>query len=117
MSVWWLLAWCGAVTGPCDLDLARVAGLGTVSDGHRYALVWCRTHQDFEWHWLPCDVPLYCGDRPTAEDRAHHMLCDFWWERSVSECSCGVTRPKAPWFDGVVRDHVATVESLRTVHE
>lgn len=29
----------------------------------------------------------------------HHPACDWFCDQYDFECTCGVTRPKAPWFD------------------
>lgn len=36
-------------------------------------------------------------------DVQHHRFCDFHTDHIPSECVCGATRPKAPWFDAFVQ--------------
>lgn len=52
-----------------------------------------------------------------AEPVEHHRMCDFWFEHNDRECSCGLTAPKAPWFDAMVARHEAAIAELRQVHE
>ena len=34
------------------LDAAFIDGLDEVDEDRQHCLVWCETHQEFEWHWL-----------------------------------------------------------------
>lgn len=36
-----------------DLDWDEIDSLDEISGDEQQALVWCRTHKRFEWHWLP----------------------------------------------------------------
>jgi hypothetical protein len=29
----------------------------------------------------------------------HHINCEWQFEQYAQECTCGLTAPKAPWFD------------------
>lgn len=39
-----------------EIDLAQVDQLDEISGDEQQALVWCETHQKYEWHWLSRDV-------------------------------------------------------------
>lgn len=38
-----------------DLDTSQVDDLDEISGDEQLKLVWCNTHQKWEWHWLPID--------------------------------------------------------------
>jgi hypothetical protein len=37
---------------PCDLDYDLIDGLDEISGDEQLALIWCRTHRRYEWHWV-----------------------------------------------------------------
>jgi hypothetical protein len=39
-----------------NLDLSEIDGLDEISGDEQLALVWCKLHRRWEWHWLPRDV-------------------------------------------------------------
>ena len=39
----------------------------------------------------------------------HHPDCDWFCDQYDFECSCGATRPKAPWFD----EHARRCDAVR----
>lgn len=39
-----------------DLDLSEIDELDEINDDEQQALVWCRKHRKYEWHWLPISV-------------------------------------------------------------
>jgi hypothetical protein len=36
----------------CDIDPTDIDELDEIDDGQQYALVWCQTHERYEWHWI-----------------------------------------------------------------
>lgn len=34
------------------LDPSQIDELDEIDDDQQLSLVWCETHQDWEWHWL-----------------------------------------------------------------
>ena len=36
-----------------DLDPADGDGLDEIDGDMQLTLVWCRTHEVYEWHWMP----------------------------------------------------------------
>ena len=36
-----------------DLDYGNIDDLDEIDESEQLALVWCDTHQEFEWHWIP----------------------------------------------------------------
>lgn len=38
-----------------DLDYSEVDDLDEISGDEQQALIWCNTHQKFEWHWIEQD--------------------------------------------------------------
>lgn len=36
-----------------DIDPSDVDDLDEISGDEQYALVWCHTHKNYEWHWIP----------------------------------------------------------------
>jgi hypothetical protein len=34
------------------LDLSQIDDLDEADDGQQHCLVWCETHEAYEWHWL-----------------------------------------------------------------
>lgn len=40
-----------------DLDCGDIDELDELGAGEQLALVWCDTHEEYEWHWIPlCEV-------------------------------------------------------------
>jgi hypothetical protein len=39
-----------------DLDCSEIDELDEISGDEQQALVWCRTHRRWEWHWIPRDL-------------------------------------------------------------
>ncbi len=37
---------------PHKLNLADIDERDEIDDGQQLSLVWCETHQKYEWHWL-----------------------------------------------------------------
>lgn len=35
------------------LDLSKIYELDEISGDEQLVLVWCDTHQKYEWHWVP----------------------------------------------------------------
>lgn len=41
-----------------DLDFGEIDELDELGDGEQLALIWCDTHEEYEWHWIPlCEIP------------------------------------------------------------
>jgi hypothetical protein len=38
------------------LDLAEIDELDEIDGDQQLKLIWCETHQKYEWHWLPRDT-------------------------------------------------------------
>lgn len=38
-----------------DLDYSDVDELDEIDEYRQLALVWCRTHEEYEWHWVEID--------------------------------------------------------------
>lgn len=36
-----------------DLDPDDIDSLDEIDDNQQLTLVWCRTHEIYEWHWMP----------------------------------------------------------------
>jgi hypothetical protein len=36
-----------------DLDYGEIDDLDEISGDEQLALIWCSTHQTYEWHWIP----------------------------------------------------------------
>jgi len=34
------------------LDYAEIDEIDEIDDGQQLALIWCDTHQVYEWHWI-----------------------------------------------------------------
>lgn len=47
----------------------------------------------------------------------HHRVCEFWTDHYPSDCSCGATMPKAPWFDTYAQACADAVEQQRRERE
>jgi len=43
-------------SGKHEIDPSQVDSLDEISDDEQLALVWCETHQDWEWHWVDRDL-------------------------------------------------------------
>lgn len=39
-----------------DLDTSQIDDKDEISGDEQLMLVWCDTHQRWEWHWLPIDI-------------------------------------------------------------
>jgi hypothetical protein len=40
-----------------DLDYSEIDELDEISGDEQLALIWCNTHETWEWHWIDrCDV-------------------------------------------------------------
>jgi hypothetical protein len=39
-----------------DLDYGAIDKLDGIRGDEQNTLVWCRTHERYEWHWLPRKV-------------------------------------------------------------
>jgi len=44
------------VSGKHEIDCGQVDSLDEISGDEQLALVWCETHQDWEWHWVDRDL-------------------------------------------------------------
>lgn len=40
----------------------------------------------------------------TDKSRMHHEICEWHLDQYPWECTCGLTAPKAPWFDKAVSE-------------
>lgn len=40
------------MSGGHDLDLSQIDCLDEIDGDEQSALVWCNTHQRWEWHWI-----------------------------------------------------------------
>jgi hypothetical protein len=38
-----------------DLNTSQIDDKDEISGDEQQCLVWCNTHQKWEWHWLPLD--------------------------------------------------------------
>lgn len=39
-----------------DLDYSEIDDLDEISGDEQQALIWCRTHKKWEWHWIPREI-------------------------------------------------------------
>ena len=42
--------------GEHDLDFAEIDEKDEISGDEQYVLIWCNTHQKYEWHWVDRDL-------------------------------------------------------------
>ena len=35
-----------------DLDYGEIDELDEISGDEQFVLIWCETHQEYEWHWV-----------------------------------------------------------------
>lgn len=35
-----------------DIDMSQIDDLDEISGDQQQALVWCRSHRKYEWHWI-----------------------------------------------------------------
>jgi hypothetical protein len=49
--------------------------------------------------------------------RRHHRDCDYHLDQREDECTCGASRPKAPWFDSYVAECAAAEFWAMTVRD
>lgn len=38
-----------------EIDTSQIDERDEIDDGTQYCLVWCNTHQTWEWHWIEID--------------------------------------------------------------
>lgn len=53
-----------------DIDTSQIDDLDEISGDQQQALVWCRTHRKFEWHWIDRVLIIRPISRPLSRSPA-----------------------------------------------